>query len=299
MVQKGLEKMQPICKEENYEIYFSSNSVLACSKKRIAFSPRGWQKEFRKRLRCALLQLYSAENQCLTAYCHTVKDGFFDLENILFYNIGAHSFRETAKNQVSAALVSSHEDFVAVDNGAFPHIYLYKIMDSASAVDLQATRDTAVDWEPVPVSKGFRGEKKPFYYWEALTQDSSKIHQHYAIQPGKPFAINVCLSIPESETINLTGVMKPLLDGIVCAFHGPDSRLAADAEEIGKRLGITKDRLLHSTTNVLGETCFVKLNQNQKSVRWNPQDYRCESFTLSVEHNPCGIYSFSGRIDTL
>ena len=79
---------------ENCKIISDDGMIQAFSKERIPYQPQGWRKEFRNALRCALSQLkITAEGQYLMACYYGTGTDSFDLENVLFYNIGSAPFR--------------------------------------------------------------------------------------------------------------------------------------------------------------------------------------------------------------
>ena len=66
----------------------SGKVVEAWSAQRLPYEPRGWLLGFRNDLRAALRPLAAAPDQLLGAVYASEHKGFFDVENVLFYNVG-------------------------------------------------------------------------------------------------------------------------------------------------------------------------------------------------------------------
>lgn len=279
---------------ENYKIVSEDGMVQAFSKKRIPYQPQGWRKELRDALQCALSELNPpAENQCLIASYSGKQNEFFDLENVLFYSIGAASFRQIATNRIFAKNCSQQTLNESNKESEFPYRYTYKIRDSQTCNDVWVNHVIAAEWEPVSISASF-SKNKAIDYWRALREDHDKIKLYQRIPDGL-FGIKIKLSVPKAKTVNLTTVVKPLLDGVICAFHSADYQLQEESSLIAARLGVSAQQFLCTDTDILGEHRFIYPYRGS-SVKWNPQDDRCVAFEIEVERNDDGECSFSGEI---
>lgn len=279
---------------DNYKIISTDGMVQVFSKERIPYQPQDWRKEFRDALRCALSQLKpSTESQYLIAsYCGT-GTGSFDLENVLFYNIGSAPFRPFAANLILAK-DCSHQETKTTDEGAeFPHRYVYKIYDSENQMDFWGKHTLAAEWESlsVPVSLSIN---KAVVYWRALRENPEKVHSYHKLQSSN-FGVKIKLSVPKTKTVNLTSVVKPMLDGVICAFHSADQCLQKESSLIASRLGVPKQQLLSSDNDILGPHRFI-YPYRENSVKWNPRDNHCLAFEIEAEHNNDGGCRFSGGI---
>ncbi len=279
---------------ENCKIISDDGMIQAFSKERIPYQPQDWRKEFRNALRCALSQLkITAEGQYLMACYYGTGIGSFDLENVLFYNIGSAPFRPFAANRIFAENCS-HQGTETTDEGAkFPHRYVYKICDSENQTDFWGKHTLAAEWESlsVPVSLS---SNKAVVYWRALRENPGKVHSYHNLQ-GSNFGVKIKLSVPKTKTVNLTTVVKPMLDGVICAFHSADQCLQKESSLIASRLGVPKQQLLSTDNDILGACRFI-YPYRENSVKWNPQDNRCFAFEIEAEHNNDGSCRFSGGI---
>ena len=279
---------------ENCKIISTDGMVQVFSKERISYQPQDWRKEFRDALRCALSQLKtSAENQYLIAsYCGT-GTGSFDLENVLFYNIGSAPFRQFAANRIFAENRFHQGTNTTDEEVEFPHRYVYKICDSQSPTDFWGNYTLAAEWEflSIPVSLS---SNKAVVYWRALKENPGKVHSYHRI-PDSNFGVKIKLSVPKTKTVNLTTVIKTMLDGVICAFHSADQCLQKESGLIASRLEVPKQQLLSTDNDILGVCRFI-YSYRGNSVKWNPQDNRCFAFEIEVEHNDDGVCRFSGEI---
>lgn len=281
--------MKECVSTQNYKISVEYNHVKAVSMKYIPFEPKGWQKDFRDELRKMLRsELKPVDASCLMASYSGAGVGVSDVENLLFYNIGAASFSHLKANElrmetdISAPMPSSE----------FQHQYSYRVVEQTALTEPEWKYDLAAYWDDVKTN-GFRGEKKPLDFWLPLLLNPERIHIIHSVLQGHRFGVEIFLTIPADENLNLTGVIKPLLDGVICAFHGADATLQKEAGNIAERLKIPKE-LLCQTHCVLGESCYVNLYRN--GVKWAPQDDRCTAARLVIRHGSTSEYRFSGKI---
>ena len=97
---------------------------------------------------------------------------------------------------------------------------------------------------------------KAVVYWRALRENPEKIHSYHKLQ-GSDFGVKIKLSVPKTKTVNLTSVVKPMLDGIICAFHSANNRLQKESSLIASRLDVTEQQLLSMDNDILGACRFI------------------------------------------
>ena len=277
---------------ENYKIISTEDMVQAFSKERIPHEPQGWQKEFRNALRSALSELKPMENLCLTAsYCGT-ETGSYDLENILFYNIGSASFRQIATYRLFAENRFHQGTKTINEESEFSHKYAYKICNAVNLADFWESHTLAAEWEVLSIPASF-SNNKAVDYWQALRGNPGKVHSYHKI-PDSPFGVKIKLSVPKTKTLNLVSVIKPMLDGVICAFHSADKRLQEESSLIASHIGVPEQQILCDSNDILGTCRFIYPYRD--SVKCNPQDNRCFAFEIAVEHNDDEDCCFSGHI---
>ena len=277
----------------DYKIISSTDIVRVFTKKRIPFQPHDWCQTLRKELRTALSELKPEDDRFLTAYYYGAKTNLFDLENILFYNIGSSTFRQIAMQRIFAKFCVRNNAYTFESHSDFPCEYIYRLQNSVNEADRLEQYSVAAEWKEISIPATF-GKNKPLDYWLALKSNAEKIHICDTIPGGIPFGIKIKLSVPSSRALNLAAVVKPLLDGTVCAFHGADAYLHENSELLASRIGVTAKQLLYEDNPILGKCRF--LYPYLSGVKWNPQDDRCLSFEVETENSNDGGTYFSGAI---
>jgi hypothetical protein len=92
------------------------------------------------------------------------------------------------------------------------------------------------------------------------------------------------LEAPDDLPVNLAVIAKPLLDGVVAAFHAHDD--TATLEEIGGRVAAQLDVALDEVRALLGEDQMAILGTRRlvwpwrDGVQWNPADHLCLAFRI-------------------
>ena len=85
----------------NYYVKYpnENNNVVECwSLKRLPFEPKGWLYDMRESLKTAVGQLSVDSDRILSATYSSPIDELCDVENVLFYNIGAGAFKSACRN---------------------------------------------------------------------------------------------------------------------------------------------------------------------------------------------------------
>jgi len=104
--------------------------------------------------------------------------------------------------------------------------------------------------------------------------------------------LKIELSIPRTASFtNVVNAMKPMIDGVICAFHTPDG-IAVD--EVSKLLNINKEVFLSAEKTCLGKRCYI--SPYRKSIKWNPQDERLDYVVIEPVIVDDEKFSFSGQL---
>jgi hypothetical protein len=104
------------------------------------------------------------------------------------------------------------------------------------------------------------------------------------VRDPSTFGLDLVLEMPADLRVNLAAIAKPLIDGVIAAFHShsdPGS-VALVASRLGAQLGASVDeiqaRLLDDRTAILGARRL--LWPWRDGVQWNPADDRCHAFRI-------------------
>lgn len=116
------------------------------------------------------------------------------------------------------------------------------------------------------------------------------------------FGIKINIGVPIGKTVNLSGICKPLLDGIISAFH---SYSGTELDEMAIRLSslLGKDKneitnlLMDEQIAILGQKEFIR--RYQKGVQWNPSDDIWYQIQLITYKSNGANWELDGEVYTL
>lgn len=228
-----------------------------------------------------------------------------DIENLLFYNIGTGAFSKVFQSSKEMKQVAFKMDSTSQENQS-SHKYKYEVVCSKNVEkDNLCGKTLIAKWNGITIGRTL--PQKPDEYYAALrsvtvrkTNDSrDKPHENEVIRYGSEqcetfFGIKIELIVPDSKkSIHPVSVMKHLLDGVICAFHGEDEdgstwkalekRFEKDAYE---KLWENKS----DSWNLLGKQKYLS-----SSKGWNPEDDRLK-FSWIIVKCEGEEYKMSGEI---
>lgn len=257
----------------NSHIFQNTKAIIANSDCRISFEPKGIEKEFRNSLRRELTKLELSKDEILLAIFKNVKQDFFDVENILFYNIGTSSFKETSSN----GIIFEYPDKILQSSEGLNNEYIYRIINEeeyhSSFVD-----EKVCDFEFV--MDNIDANMKPHNYWYAFHRGMVKCYTNINNKTDY-FGIDMQIHTPKSF-YNLTSLIKPMLDGIISALH---YELRFDmtgierlSEKLNLRVNETIELLERRSYSILeGRRLLAKY---RNGIKWNPEDERCRKVRI-------------------
>lgn len=232
----------------------------------------------------------------LASYAESSPKRKYDLENRLFYNIGSGAFSGIfCTYPKEAAFVAASKP----NNGQY--IYKYKVVSEEEAKEYLEGKTLIVKWQDIPIGPKQGKDDKPDRYYEAIRRETDSIKimiddpKPDHILDRAPFGIKIELTVPGSNKRlrpQPASVMKPLLDGVICAFHGEDGEKTKEA--VKKRFGLEKNNNeLFEASNL---NIFGNHNYLTKSNRWNPEDDRLQFGWIIVNSSEGEKYKMSGSI---
>ncbi|WP_156685609.1 hypothetical protein [Mycobacterium sp. Marseille-P9652] len=232
-----------------------------------------WQEQLRTEIRNRCRQLEPSAGRVLHATFFGDKLPNADVENLLLYNIDSFAVagRDGIRFELGAAVPP------APSGAGYRVCYRYSLAPrSGTFADWQQERTLAsFDWTDLGA---FSGGKKLAQVWLALARSNVEVAAPRT--PGRPFTVRVRVRPPGGQKAVLGGLMKGILDGVVCAFQAhtdtavlPEvvSRIAealqADPAEIEKLL-------LDRRRAVLGVVPRL-VHPYGEGVKWDPADHLC------------------------
>ncbi len=275
----------------------NEQSIIVFSQRRIPFdmpkSGREIIKAFKNDLIKAISSLQAFENCILQARYGTTKKSFYDVENVLFYNIGTTYFKPFAENGVVFSTVEEKEivDLRKKYNipDEYAHYYEYRIIEKKKQKEFNSL---LAEFKNMPLK--CLGST-PATIWGTIRTNESNIEIHNSIDCdfGDTFSIVLEITKPKNVSFNIMTSMKPLLDGLICAFHS--SQFTEDElEYLAKTLNYHKGLFSDNSIDILGERESKYLQKYRNRVKWNPADDLCTYVDIFIKDG--NDWSVSGKI---
>lgn len=256
-------------------------------------------RNFKARLCAAIKMLRPQDGEVL--FAQYAEDGgknrFFDLENMLFYNLGASPFADCAVHGIS---FSSLPDQAALcrQNGVRErkYAYIYQCLPLSAAESRFAALPLMAEWRGVPLD--CHEPNRPEKYWKALRRagDSVTAFDYTESPAANSFALKIALDLPKQ--VKLANTIKPLLDGVICAFHGEDARCLEYLADFCVRQRCEELSIPGPFPPVLGKRAYIRPYRNGRSFQWDPADDLCKLALVTASYG-AEAASFSGEIYAL
>ena len=271
----------------SYVMEHSDKYVIVTSDFYIPFEP----KKANIRIRDKVIALHSAiknaiknlvvgENEILFAsYSENDKNRFYDVENMLFFNIGASAFRECCKSQL--AFMGDETRFYSDEeektDGEEKYYYSYLVKKEREVEAILASKKVIASWDDIFVD--MKIPQSATRYYKTLRENSSQISVNSVLNGKELFGMKLDITLPNNSLP--ASVMKPLLDGIICAFHGEEDRAEGS---IIKMFGMATDVINADTAklNIFGEREYLSPYRGENSYKWNPEDERLQFAWITI-----------------
>ena len=258
---------------DGHEIKRSDVSVDLWLDRRLPFEPTGDVRRVRDEAREAIRGLRPPLGSMLSATYSSVDKSFCDVENVLMYNMGPSTF--AGASQRGIRLIRNWTSAAVSPSGRlFAHHHRYCFTDlPKKPVGADVTE---FSFELASLSSS---TKLHHVWWSAASAKPTKA--------GAPIKGRFALHIELGTRIplqNVANVVKPLVDGLVCALHADTlvddeavsrlSRVSAwEAAEISQRLATPQNPLLGPRR---------LLSRYRDFVKWDPADDLCDDCTVLV-----------------
>ena len=270
----------------------SAGVVEAWSQMRLSFEPMGHSLRFRTALRQALSGLIATGRDGLRAEFASTSRDLVDVENVLFYNVGAASFAHTDR---SLLLFERSGEVPPPPNGsgACAHFHRYEVSTEPSWRHWVET-DVAADFGPTPIP-ALASLAPMAGIWQAVRSGpAGESHLGFG---SYPLGLTVDISAPRE--VHLASVMKPLIDGVIAAFHAHDG---SDGAELAQRVADPLFLDQHEVRTLLDGSERAVLGRRRllwrrgAGVQWNPGDDLLQAALLRATTNTGTGWSIAGRI---
>jgi len=273
-------------KKTDYTIKASANgkTVELWSVKRPPFEPKGSVLEMRNELREHLGRMHSDGASILRATYVSLETDLCDIENVLIYNVGSYYFRNIDTHRIILERKVEQSPLLADAPADIKHYCRYEIIAARDFSETTSDGNAIVSWKNMILPKDLPEKLAP--YWLAMKKADVTIKG--SVNSGSPsYGIRLRLQVSHGTTMHITQRMKPLLDGIISAFHVHDGTdLSEVAGRIADQVGITPDvvgnLLMEERLNVLGFKRVVV--KRASGVQWSPDDHLVLYIDMEVGH---------------
>ncbi|WP_300012645.1 hypothetical protein [Pseudonocardia sp.] len=240
--------------------------VEAVSPVRLPFEPRGWLVDFRRDLTQACRTLTAGPDQVLHAAYSSADRRLSDIENVLSYNLGTGALRAAAAHGLIL-----ERSFTTPPTG--PHHYRYElVLDSAPWRYWRPSRLLADLTMDAPLS--LFTEPKAGRWWLAARRGEVTAQSNRS-EPPEAYALSITVSPPAGWRGSLSGLIKPLADGVVSALHNhadPVDQIVDRASSIDPTLTTGELTALLARTGPAPLGTVRLLTPRGAGVQWLPAD---------------------------
>jgi hypothetical protein len=266
-----------------YKLTQTGHTLQLQSDTRIPLEPKGELLEARLQLREAIKQISPEDRQILQGTYDSHVNGFFDVENIVFYNIGTGTFRNASCNGLQAV---RRRSLHVNDKAAFPHQLTYQFISPPSVPEAPAC---TIEFTPSKFSSVFD-------VWWTCTQGSA-----LALSDLKePYGVHVELQLPY-RLKNPANNLKKIIDGIISSFQSDRTPNDQAVERLANKHKtppeIISERLMNPQVPAIHSRRTQRLILPYRDgVQWHPADNSCEECTLLIniaDKAHCKAYLYS------
>ncbi len=277
----------------------TDKSIVVFSKFYIPYDSKGYTKAFKDGLKNALNNLEKAINEkgdyFLTAKYGATSKYLFesDTENLLFYNIGTKIFKRFSSLGISFERIDKNEVLSLQKQYAvgeeFSHYYEYTLSKGQTPKYLKSE---IACFENIELKcTGLT----PYSCFKAFKENADKIIVHDKIDCDKNERFAIILDLQKDKRakfFNITTVIKPLLDGLICAFQGWSFN-ENDLSLLAQKFGCEKELFTRNQSIALQyDKQFVK--RYDKMTIWYPADHLCDYAFISVKEGE--KWNLNGKI---
>jgi hypothetical protein len=268
----------------------------------IPFEPKvAWQKDLRSEIRSSCRLLEPPPGQLLRATFHGPMPRDSDVENLLLYNIDNtfQSFKLAGRHGIRFEY--GGEVPPPVSNGAlyrFGFRYAFEPRDDELVTAWKQGRMLAsFGWTDLGA---FARDNKLAQVWLALAR--CDVEPFFpAVEPDAKFAVRVQVRPPRGKDWVLGKLVKPIVDGVICAFqaHTDTEDLTEIVERLAKGLPVYPEdlrRYLRDECRAVLRTVPRLFRLHGASVKGNPSDDLCLAGELLPADPINDRWAIKGRI---
>ncbi len=244
-----------------YHLKASATRVDFYTVDRLPLQPSGHLLSGREDLRAALRGLQPRPGCRLDASLTTLRPaGGFDVENVLFYNVGIPHFRRCTQEGISFRMRQARVDAPA----GFNYHHRYEMMPVGSGAE-----EPQLEFQLDRLNPRTRPHT---VWWQARHGTRQQLPEKI----GR-FRLSVMLQSPKAAH-GVSDIVKALLDGVISSFHHQPKEMDPLAvARLAGNLGVSIEQAGQALSDARGTPLGVRkvLSAYREGVKWNPADDLC------------------------
>lgn len=278
MVEKA--ELSYVLKADDKEVCIEADFYVPFEPKKVNINIRDKVVELQRVIKQSVKGLVVGDDEILFAsYSENNKNRFYDVENMLFFNIGTSAFSNCCKSQL--AFIGDEKRFSAFE---MQHIgkegkyyYSYRIVKRKEVETMLSRKSIIASWNGIPIDVKISNSVARYY--APIRKNVKDINVKESLKEKSLFGLKLDLTLPFK--IMPASVMKPLLDGIICAFHGEEGRVT---DTVSMMLGDVSELVNEESNklNIFGNREYVSQYRGVGSYKWNPEDERLQFAWITV-----------------
>lgn len=287
---------------ESYRIDSDGEMILASAKYHIPFEITKTNAEkaqqvhaFKRELTDQIKSMeISPWNVMVAQYGETGGNRFYDIENMCIYNLGTSAFSACCPTEIAFSAIRGKDvDKLSKMFGAKVEHNCFYVYSPVLKEELERecnSKPLFADWNYIGIDTKL--PNTPRKYWTSLRQQYARVCVHQIPEHPETDCFGIKVTVHCSNRMLPASLMKPLLDGIVCAFHqrdGVDNLLHTITKEAFEKVVVSAENRIA----VLGKRDYV--NPYRNGIKWNPADERLKFAWVSVVTEDCEPY-FEGKL---
>ena len=179
------------------------------------------------------------------------------------------------------------------------HLHYHRYMMEDAHNDFSAWQISKLDaaWENVELPRS-SGKITATNIWYRLRSHPLKT-LHMPEYPLTHFGLNITVTVPDTITVTLAPLMKPVIDGVVSAFH---AYRGAEIERISQWLGAELSQAPNEIADLLQQADRAVLGGRRvmhpfrNSYKWDPADDLCLAAELFLQPHAGKDWLLSGKL---
>lgn len=243
---------------------------------RLPFEAKGEALELKKQIRSQLKSFKQSGLHNLEARLITADKGFFDVENVLLYNVGVGRFAELDLDSVCFSI-----DTMETSSNHKKYKYVYSIHHL----------------EPIKSDRILNNLLMKFQFDMSELTTSLKAHDYWlGFKRANIINFNqkdfdefgLFIELHSNQQLkNLVSLIKPMLDGIISALHYQNNVSEEVYAYLTSNLNISFEEasvyFKKNADSLLGKRRVVSKYRN--GIKWNPEDERCKEVYIVKKRN--------------